>query len=114
MWDNRAMRAPVCEVGVGGGVWRVKWHPHYPRYLLAACMHNGFKVLKFTQGLVGAEVVCSYDDHESLAYGTDWLTFGSVGTVDADVDVSLEQVKSTCMVGSCSFYDKLLTVWSLQ
>ena len=45
VWDARHMTQPLCEVGVGGGVWRLKWHPVDKSLLLAACMHNGCHVL---------------------------------------------------------------------
>ena len=36
------LRSRCPQVGAGGGVWRLRWHPHDPQLLLAACMHNGF------------------------------------------------------------------------
>ena len=45
----------------------------WDKYLLAACCHSGFHVLKFaTKSQDKAEVVASYIKHESLAYGADW------------------------------------------
>ncbi|KAG8881263.1 hypothetical protein FRB98_004449 [Tulasnella sp. 332] len=71
---------------IGGGAWRVKWHPDVTRRndLLVACMHGGYKVLHITPelgGLVnGNDPGCrSYEtltrmdeDCPSLAYGADW------------------------------------------
>ncbi len=40
---------PLTEVDVGGGAWRIKWHPSSARKhdLLVASMHDGFKVVRF-------------------------------------------------------------------
>jgi diphthamide biosynthesis protein 7 len=89
---------------VGGGAWRVKWHPSADRKndLLVACMHDGFKVIR-----VGADeasdtdnrghVVKHYTAHQSLAYGADW-SFADGGG-------------SHTMIASCSFYDNALHLW---
>jgi len=104
LWDLRSMRRPVNQVSVGGGVWRTKWHPTDPSLLLTACMHAGFKILHFP-GMGGEEtdtdnsaeikVVCSNDNHESLAYGCDWFYNPHFP-----------------FVSSCSFYDHFCTVWN--
>lgn len=100
------MTAPVTDVEVGGGAWRVKWHPSASRKedLLVACMHDGFKVIKcsFIEGeekepINSQPVVTSrYDAHTSLAYGVDWQH-----------DLSQEDY-----MASCSFYDHSLHMWS--
>jgi diphthamide biosynthesis protein 7 len=101
IFDTRNPLLPLSTTDVGGGLWRLKWHPDASRKndLLAACMHNGFSVLHYdTSSFSEAEIVTRFDKHESLAYGVDW----SFGPADND---------GRFVVGSCSFYDHLLHVW---
>ncbi len=103
LFDTRKILKPLTEVDVGGGAWRVKWHPSAERKsdLLVACMHDGCKIVRFSPSdeLVGAEaeVRQRFDKHESMAYGADW-SFAPSTTADTTV-------------ASCSFYDHLMQVW---
>ncbi|XP_077456911.1 diphthine methyltransferase isoform X2 [Stigmatopora argus] len=76
LWDGRNMRQPFSESMLGGGVWRLKWHPTQEHLLLAACMHNDFHILHCQQTIESNKgdcpVVASYILHNSLAYGADW------------------------------------------
>ncbi|KAJ7092733.1 WD40-repeat-containing domain protein [Mycena epipterygia] len=104
LFDKRKMSVPVTQVDVGGGAWRVKWHPSATRKddLLVACMHDGFKVVHFATetdatGLGGGEIVKRFDSHASLAYGADW-SFADNGR--------------ETLIASCSFYDHSLHLWT--
>jgi diphthamide biosynthesis protein 7 len=108
VFDMRKPSTPVISTEVGGGVWRVKWHPEPQRRddLLVACMHDGFKVLRYdalakadaVTREITANTVSRFDEHKSLAYGVDW-SYKSVGD------------NGKTRIGSCSFYDHLLHVW---
>ena len=106
LFDVRKPLAPLVQADVGGGAWRVKWHPSPSRKndLLVACMHDGFKVVRFG-GLGDSstsadvwEVVKRFNEHESLAYGVDW----SFAEPSGDGET---------LVASCSFYDHTLRLW---
>ncbi|XP_015692149.1 diphthine methyltransferase homolog [Oryza brachyantha] len=100
VWDMRSMVKPVSvkSLNLGGGVWRIKYHPVIADVVLAACMHNGFAIVKVGTG--DAAVMETYSKHESLAYGADWQTREGA-----------EQSKNCSVVATCSFYDRLLRVW---
>ncbi|KAJ1567870.1 Diphthine methyltransferase [Nowakowskiella sp. JEL0078] len=53
IWDTRFLRSPVTAYKVGGGVWRLKWHPKRKDLLLSASMHAGFHVLKNNENDIG-------------------------------------------------------------
>ncbi|OMO67599.1 hypothetical protein COLO4_30080 [Corchorus olitorius] len=101
VWDLRSISRPVNETSVclGGGVWRIKHHPSVSGLVLAACMHNGFAIVN-TLG-EKPEVVETYNQHGSLAYGADWQK-----------EKLLQGGKSkSTVVATCSFYDRLLRIW---
>ncbi|KAJ3800730.1 WD40-repeat-containing domain protein [Lentinula aff. detonsa] len=112
LFDTRKPLVPLSQTNIGGGAWRVKWHPSAARKsdLLVACMHDGFKILRFHE--LGVEttleemahsssvsVVQRFDEHQSLAYGVDW----SFGPSSSDQKTA---------IASCSFYDHSLRFWS--
>ena len=112
VWDVRTLRRPVSTFSTGGGVWRLKWHPHPDRgdLLLAACMHAGVCVLDVASSArsptVGASaggeatgLAAKFTRHASMAYGADWCR----------LTPSLNS--RTPLVASCSFYDRLLCLW---
>ncbi|KAK7204717.1 WD40-repeat-containing domain protein [Myxozyma melibiosi] len=98
VWDLRGARGKVVgETNLGGGVWRLVPRPGggSREEVFACCMYDGGKVVVPGSGEDGeaVEVVrVVKEGHESMVYGADWTTDGSV-------------------VASCSFYDKQLNLW---
>lgn len=101
VWDVRAISKPTNETSIclGGGVWKIKPHPSVSDVVLAACMHNGFAIVRLKDD--AAEVVETYGKHSSLAYGADWQRGYS----------SQEDKRKRYAVATCSFYDRLLRIW---
>ncbi|KAF5370236.1 hypothetical protein D9615_010072 [Tricholomella constricta] len=100
IFDTRRPLAALAEVDVGGGAWRVKWHPAESRQddLLIACMHDGVKIVHLDTGNRRGEVTKHFDSHESMAYGADWSHGPSH--------------EGETIIGSCSFYDRIFHLWS--
>ncbi len=106
LFDSRKPLTPIEIADVGGGAWRVKWHPSAARKqdLLVACMHDGFKVVRFgihndDEVLGKAQILKENKSHDSLAYGVDWSYASPLPNFET-------------LVGSCSFYDHKLSIWS--
>jgi diphthine methyl ester acylhydrolase len=106
LFDSRKPLKPLSQADVGGGAWRVKWHPSPSRChdLLVAAMHDGFKIVKFydlASGVNGGnwEIVKKHEEHKSLAYGVDWSYKSS------------QDQSGETLITSASFYDHALHLW---
>ena len=125
IYDYRRMdnKEPMAKVHVGGGVWRMKWHPScweddddatttstYDRRdnnsgkILVAAMHGGCRIVNIP-GLGNStpddnnnavEILSQFTAHESMAYGADWISFGKC---------------KEAVAASCSFYDRQAFLW---
>lgn len=143
LWDLRMLSAGLsmgtpcrsgktphlAEAAVGGGVWRMCWHPNDPSLLAAAVMHGGVRilycdVLTSTGATVGAEtaeiehagltvVEELRAGHESMAYGLSWAAPFSClaqGEYEHASTSRLTGLTATALA-SASFYDCSLNIW---
>ncbi len=51
LWDTRLLKNPLMKLGLGGGVWRLKWHPTSPKYIAVCLMRAGFGVVEIEEGV---------------------------------------------------------------
>jgi len=99
------MNISLAQAEIGGGAWRVKWHPSETRKqdLMVACMHDGFKVIRFdidgNDDLRNPHILKRFDEHESMAYGADW-------------SYAPPQQNGETLVAGCSFYDHKMSLWT--
>ena len=120
----------LAEAEVGGGVWRMCWHPNDPSLLAAAVMHGGVRVLYCdvstttaatvgmktweTEHLSGLTVVEELRaGHESMTYGLSWaapFSCHAQGQQDHPSTLHIAGLAATALA-SASFYDCSLNVW---
>eukprot|EP00957_Ditylum_brightwellii_P061714 4682901-Ditylum_brightwellii.AAC.1 len=50
---NKKKKQPLASVNVGGGVWRLKWHPSKDNVLLVAAMHGGCRIVNVSDFVLG-------------------------------------------------------------
>jgi diphthamide biosynthesis protein 7 len=122
LWDMRQIQQPVVSCSVGGGVWRLVVTPccnhlvHTEPSVIpiaAACTTNHFQVLTLRYSLPSPSLQSvllhthsertssntnSQSSPSSLAYGIDWRCTPTSS--------------SSPILASCSFYDKILSVWT--
>ncbi|XP_011445594.3 diphthine methyltransferase isoform X1 [Magallana gigas] len=97
VWDSRQMKHPLADTQLGGGVWRVKWHPGHAQLLLTATMYNGYHVVDTEHISDGKmDVLHHYDRDVSLGYGADWCHSNAYNN----------------LVATCSFYNHSIQLWN--
>jgi hypothetical protein len=123
VWDMRQIQQPVVNCAVGGGVWRLVMSPRSSHLshtesdviaIAAACTTNHFQVLTLRHSPPPPSLrsVLLHTHNEktisnsnpqsspsSLAYGVDWRCTSTSS--------------SPPILASCSFYDKILSVWTV-
>jgi diphthamide biosynthesis protein 7 len=100
----------VTEFNLGGGVWRlsplrriskdIESDGEYEIIVLASCMHAGARIVRVIRDIGGnwlIEVLCRFEEHKSMNYGSDWVDDGNS--------------KESRLIVSTSFYDKLVCLW---
>ncbi|KAI8812895.1 WD40-repeat-containing domain protein [Cladochytrium replicatum] len=102
-WDARTTRRPLSDHHAESGVWRLRWHPTKSDLILAACMHNGFRILRVGDASQEPEIVATFMEHKSIAYGADWSHERGKAHSDGNIE---------WLVGTCSFYDHKFCLWS--
>lgn len=102
IFDTRAMKAPLTEFNVGGGLWRIKPNPARPGQLLCACMYHNFSVVSVGDGHE-ITLEAEYNEHASICYGCDWSWTGREGD-DGEAKY----------FATCSFYDHKLCLAVLK
>lgn len=107
LWDKRNLKQPMSKTDLYGGIWRLKWYPFSTRYLLAACMYGGFKIVD-CKNKESPAIVSEYNEHKSISYGCDWSYLAKESIFSLNIRNSENEVSA--LIGTCSFYDHAFKV----
>ncbi|XP_012152025.1 diphthine methyltransferase isoform X2 [Megachile rotundata] len=110
LWDTRNLKRPISEINLGGGIWRLKWDPFVQKYLLAACMYGGFKIIDCEKPET-LSIIGEYNEHKSIAYGCDWCFLNNREIAEQIIETESQNI---CLIGTCSFYDHALKLCSFN
>ncbi|XP_043599066.1 diphthine methyltransferase [Bombus pyrosoma] len=109
LWDTRNLKQPISNINLGGGIWRLKWDPFKRKYLLAACMYSGFRIVDCENTEIPS-VIGEYNEHESIAYGCDWSYLNSE---EISGQILEKETQYAFLITTCSFYDHVLKLSAL-
>lgn len=99
-FDTRAMKGPLNELNLQGGIWRLKSDPLNHSLILCACMYHNFSIVQLDD-LNSTKLVGEFGEHKSICYGADWCM---------NVDNSGDRFH----MATCSFYDHKLCITSVN
>ena len=104
LYDVRNLKSPLGRANVGGGVWRIRWHPSHNGRMLVGAMHGGCRIVD-AGDFENPQIVSKFTKHESMAYGADWLV-GEEAEGSGNDDGAASDYAA-----SCSFYDRRVCLW---
>lgn len=103
-FDTRNFRRPLCEMNLGGGIWRIKQNRQQRDLLLVACMYHNFSVVEIGETFDRFQLVGQYFEHDSICYGADWCRLPGKGS---------DELQNVSVMATCSFYDHKLNISSV-
>ncbi|XP_073828088.1 diphthine methyltransferase [Musca autumnalis] len=103
IFDTRAMKGPLNEINLQGGIWRIKPDPRDYNLMLCACMYHNFSIVDMGDGNASPppSLVGEFVEHKSICYGADW-------------GLNFEEGDDVLYMATCSFYDHKLCVASVS